>query len=182
MACVDQEEDKLNLFICEPAPYPPLVDEAEGEEKEPPRLKKGDEPSEEEVNILDLEQKPAVIIRYGGYVNWGKPNHNPSRLGPLIDTLRDRGYGIQIEHDVERMHYIEIVKEDGMSNTTVPQMMYTSLAESKMFQHNTNFRKRVEMSVEILQEMEEKLVYIKETQARTAAAAEKATRVKKFEE
>ena len=52
------------------------------------------------------------------------------------------------------MHYIEIVKEEGMSDTTVPQMMYTTLAEHTMFQHNSVFRKREEIADELLHEME----------------------------
>ena len=93
--------------------------------------------------------------------------------------MRARGYGIQIEHDHERMHYIEIIKEEGMSDTTVPQMMYTTLTEHTMFQHNSVFRKREEIADELLHEMESKLIYIKETQARVAEAASKSASKKK---
>ena len=66
-----------------------------------------------------------------------------------------------------------------MSDSTVPQRMYSTLAEHKMFQHNSCFRQRDELSKEILKEMEEKLIYIHETKARAAEGAA-ASKSKKY--
>ena len=122
---------------------------------------------------IDFSINAGVLIRAA--------NHNHRRLTPLIDAIRARGYGIQIEHDYERLHYIEIVKEEGMSNSTVPQRLYSTLAEHKMFQHNSCFRQRDELSREILKQMEEKLIYLEELKARAIEAAEAAEKRKKYE-
>jgi len=66
-----------------------------------------------------------------------------------------------------------------MSNTTVPQRMYSTLAEHKMFQHNSCFRQRDELSKEILIEMEQKkLIYIHDIKERAAEGA--ASKTKKY--
>ena len=57
-------------------------------------------------------------------------------------------------------------------------MMYTTLAEHDV-SHNSVFRKREEIADELLHEMESKLIYIKETQARVAEAASKSASKKK---
>ena len=66
-----------------------------------------------------------------------------------------------------------------MSNTTVPQRMYSTLAEHKMFQHNSCFRQRDELSKEILIEMEQKLIYIHDIKERAAESAA-ASKTKKY--
>ena len=67
-----------------------------------------------------------------------------------------------------------------MSDTTVPQRLYSSLAEHKMFQHNSCFRQRDELSKEILVQMEEKLIYLEEVKAR-ASGAESTEKRKKYD-
>jgi len=127
-----------------------------------------------EVDMEELYVKPSVIIRYGGYINWGRENHNPSRLGPLIDLLKSRGYGVEIEHDETRMSIVEVLQEEGLSKSTVPVMQYSTLTSHNLFQHNQNFRKRHELASEMLAEMEEKLQYQRDAQKRVEAAVAKA--------
>ena len=75
------------------------------------------------------------------------------------------------------MSIVEVVKEEGMSNTTVPVMQYSTLTSHNLFQHNSNFRKRDLLSLEMLSEMEEKLQYQRDAQKRVEAAVAKAAAV-----
>lgn len=52
------------------------------------------------------EGKPTVTLKYGLYINWGRPNHNPSRIMNVAQGLADNGYGVQFEHDEAGEHFI----------------------------------------------------------------------------
>ena len=62
MASTDSFQDELTFVVCDPAPYPPPVVDDEGD-SESKVSKKGQE--QEEPDVLDLQEKPLVIIRYG---------------------------------------------------------------------------------------------------------------------
>ena len=62
MASTDSFQDELTFVVCDPAPYPPPVVDDEGDSESKVSNK---EQEQEEPSILDLQQKPQVIIRYG---------------------------------------------------------------------------------------------------------------------
>ena len=64
MACTDSQHDELTYVVCDPTPYPPPVLEDEEDQKSK-TSKEQDEEKEKEPNILDMQEKPTVIIRYG---------------------------------------------------------------------------------------------------------------------
>jgi hypothetical protein len=88
-----------------------------------------------------------LILKFGLYVNWGRPNHNPSRLKPLIDSLTEEGYGIQLEHDPDVSDFVELQLA---ADKTV-------LSREDTFQHNANFDKRPAMSATLIEKMKIKL-------------------------
>ena len=60
MSCTD--DVNLSYIVCDPAPYPPVYEANEDEES---KNSSASQSEFREPSILDLEQKPAVIIRYG---------------------------------------------------------------------------------------------------------------------
>jgi len=47
----------------------------------------------------DGESKATYTVEYGPYMNWGRWNHNPSRIMSLVDTLKGGGVSVQLKHD-----------------------------------------------------------------------------------
>ena len=88
-----------------------------------------------------------VNLKFGMYVNWGRPNHNPSRLEPIVKILKSKGYGIQLEHEEDKYDYVELIRE---SDKVV-------LIRNDNFQHNRNFESRDSVAATMVQEMEDKL-------------------------
>lgn len=76
--------------------------------------------------IKGADGMPTVLLRYGYYMNWGRPNHNISRVKFVIDALRKYDYGIKLEHDEEALDYVSVSYGD-------------VCVENKGFQSNRNY-------------------------------------------
>lgn len=55
------------------------------------------------------EGKVTVTLKYGLYINWGRPNHNPSRIENVASILKTKGFGVQFEHDKDGEHYVALI-------------------------------------------------------------------------
>ena len=104
----------------------------------------------DECNKLVMAPKddmPLIVLKFGYYVNWGRPNHNPSRLDPIINLLGSKGYGVQLEHDADVPDYVEfLLKSDN-----------SVLCKDDTFQHNANYHKRDDLTSDLIEKMEIKL-------------------------
>jgi len=85
-----------------------------------------------------------VILEYGPYMNWGRWNHNPYRIQPLVDALIDAGIKVQLSHCKEESTFqdhgwIKICTDAGKSKTS------TVISDVPLFQHNRNYHRRAEM-------------------------------------
>ena len=80
-------------------------------------------------------------------MNWGRWNHNTSRIESLIEILRDEGYSIQLKHQEDEVGegWVELTLEDG-----------TVLARSDDVQHNKNFHNSFGMYMDLAREAMEK--------------------------
>ena len=65
MASADGQQGELTFHVCDPAPYPPPGLDSEESIDESKTSKQQNEEEKEEPSILDLQEKPTVIIRYG---------------------------------------------------------------------------------------------------------------------
>ena len=65
MTSIDGQQDEVTFHVCDPAPYPPPALESEELIEESTTSKQQNEEEKEEPSILDLQEKPTVIIRYG---------------------------------------------------------------------------------------------------------------------
>jgi 4-hydroxyphenylpyruvate dioxygenase-like putative hemolysin len=78
------------------------------------------------------------------YRNWGRWNHNPSRVDQLVSRLNQLGYNVQLQHDPTETSwadhgFIRLLSEDG-----------TVLDEYDSFQHNRNYSNRATQIEQIL--------------------------------
>jgi len=69
--------------------------------------------------LLGNEGAPTLILQYNGYLNWGRWNHNTSRIRLLTDYLvKELGFNVQLNHDdVENRNcdgYVVIFSPDGV--------------------------------------------------------------------
>lgn len=39
-----------------------------------------------------------ITLNYTPYMNWGRWNHNPSRLRPILEACKKNGIAVQLEH------------------------------------------------------------------------------------
>jgi len=113
------------------------------------------------LHAAEGEDVPTVTLCYGPYMNWGRWNHNPSRVTPLINSLKAKNISVQLKHDDKETTWdnhgwVKIQNADG-----------AVLAEHKEFQHN-KFRKRNEKATELALEVEIKL-----EESKKEASAEK---------
>ena len=74
--------------------------------------------------------KTTILLKYSPYMNWGRWNHNPSRVEPLLRALKTAQYNVQLEHDEvetswENHGYVTLYDETGKT-----------LAHSEDIQHN----------------------------------------------
>ena len=53
-----------------------------------------------DVNSLYITENASktIIIEYNPYNNWGRWNHNPSRIQNIIKLLQELGYNVQLKH------------------------------------------------------------------------------------
>jgi len=91
-------------------------------------------------NMKHTNEKPerAVVLEYGPYMNWGRWNHNPYRIEPLIDALRDAGILVKISHDEKEGDS----REHGWIKIRAASSV---IVESLTFQHNRNYQARLQM-------------------------------------
>ena len=90
-----------------------------------------------------------ITLKYSPYMNWGRWNHNPSRVEPLLRALKTAQYSVQLQHDEvettwENHGYVTLSDEAG-----------NKIAHSDDFQHNG--RNRTEQTALILQQVNDAL-------------------------
>ena len=93
------------------------------------------------------EEARTLIVDFGPYMNWGRWNHNTSRIQELIDHLISGGFNVQLNHTDEETTwedhgFVKILAptEDGEN---------IELAYSPMVQHNKNYSKRKEELIQM---------------------------------
>lgn len=89
-------------------------------------------------------ESPTVILEFGPYMNWGRWNHNTSRIDEIVALLHQMGYNVQLKHDekettFENHGYVTILSQEG-----------DRLAHSSNIQHNMSFRNNREAMIEQL--------------------------------
>lgn len=104
----------------------------------------------DELNKLmqcENEDASTLIVNFGPYMNWGKWNHNTSRINPLIDHLLANGYHVQLQHSEQETSrndhgFVRILRavEGGEAE---------ELAFSATVQHNNNYDNAAAQLVEL---------------------------------
>ena len=95
---------------------------------------------------------PTVTLTYGPYMNWGRWNHNTSRISELIDHLQQEGYALQLNH-------VEKEEGDGWVEISLDGVV---LSRSDDVQHNRNFMSREDLMENLAKDAIEKLTTAKE--------------------
>lgn len=81
-----------------------------------------------------IEAAPTLIVNFGPYMNWGRWNHNTTRITPLIDHLLENGFDVQLQHSDEETTW----EDHGFVRILLPQgeEQAKELEFSPMVQHN----------------------------------------------
>ena len=89
--------------------------------------------------------KQTLILDYGPYMNWGRWNHNSSRIEYLINSLVHLGYNIQLNH---------ITNEDMNThgNIQIRDTNNNILFNYEKFQQNVNNHGREQIVNQIIHE------------------------------
>lgn len=104
-----------------------------------------------DINSLYLTEnaKNTLIIEYSPYKNWGRWNHNPSRIQNVIDLLKESKYNVQLKHieieDLNTEGDIKVINEEKKNVYLYPK-----------FQSNSN--KNIEIQEKTLAMIKENLV------------------------
>ena len=69
-----------------------------------------------------------VTIRFGFYLNWGRPNYNCNRVDPIKNALLKLGFSVQMSLDQETSDYVSLQVDD------------KEIVRNDNLQHNKNFR------------------------------------------
>ena len=79
--------------------------------------------------------KSTLILEYYPYKNWGRWNHNPSRIDLLIHKLNELGYNVQLKHndDENDITHGNIYIKDSDNHV---------ITSCEQFQHNSNIHNR----------------------------------------
>lgn len=110
--------------------------------------------SQNELNRLiinsDNSNSPILTILYGPYMNWGRWNHNTSRISELINNLLLLGYSIELKHDntettPQEHGYVKILSSNDYE-----------LVSSDNVQHNRSYNKRIQILMNMAQIADEK--------------------------
>ena len=92
--------------------------------------------------------KPNVCVIFGLYINWGRPNHNDSRITFVIRGLQEKGYGVRIKHlQTDRPHAIAIAIEEGEEE----------IVSHDEIQHNKHYSNLKSNSEALVRSFEEEL-------------------------
>lgn len=82
----------------------------------------------------DENTNKTLILDYSPYINWGRWNHNPSRLTQLIEQIHNNGYNVQLNHLQDENDSIQGNISIKYNNNTIVSM--------EQFQHNSNSSQR----------------------------------------
>ena len=90
------------------------------------------------------EGATTLIVTFGPYMNWGRWNHNDSRIQEVVEELTSKGFNVELKHDsketTQANHgFVTISAEDG-----------TELTSSSDLQHNRNYSTRAANSKQIV--------------------------------
>ena len=77
-----------------------------------------------------------ITLRFGLYINWGRPNKNTSRINELIQLLTSGGCSVQLQFDDSFEAGVEVLC-DG-----------ESVYKKDDYQHNKNYRRLSEQAAE----------------------------------
>jgi hypothetical protein len=109
--------------------------------------------SSQELNkvIAGSAEGKTVVVEYGPYMNWGRWNHNTSRITELLNALTELGYTIELKHEDtettwEDHGFVRVLSTDG-----------EELASSANVQHNSAFSKRRQTLLEMAETADEAL-------------------------
>ena len=50
-------------------------------------------------STTEATHQETLTLTYGAYKNWGRWNHNTTRIAEILEYLRQEGYGVQLKHD-----------------------------------------------------------------------------------
>ena len=89
---------------------------------------------------------PTLTVAYGPYMNWGRWNHNTSRIKVLVELLQEEGYAVQLNHE-------EKEEGDGWVEISLDGVV---LSRSDDVQHNRNWSSREALQERIANEAIEK--------------------------
>lgn len=120
-------------------------------------------------NALYTAENPtaSLMITYGPYLNWGRWNHNPSRIHELIALLK-QNFTVQLNHDEEekdrRNHgYVTIIDtSDG-----------SVIVHNDEVQHNRNYSNRKNTLKSMFDVVQEKYTSKKEEPEETNSSDSK---------
>ena len=93
------------------------------------------------------EGMPKVTIVYGPYMNWGRWNHNTTRIACLKEALLEEGYSVQLQHD-------EKEKGEGWVSVTVEGKEIVRIHD---MQHNRHYYDQEEMAMTVLEKLNEEM-------------------------
>ena len=74
---------------------------------------------------LTVNASQTLVIEYYPYYNWGRWNHNPSRIQNVIALLQEHGYNVQLKHieieDLNTEGDIKIINEEKNNGKIYPK-------------------------------------------------------------
>ena len=86
-----------------------------------------------------------LTLEYCPYKNWGRWNHNPSRVDVIIEVLHELGFNVQLKHIPEE-------DENTHGNICIKNAENKEIVSCSKFQHNTNFRNRQDLLKEMMKD------------------------------
>ena len=94
---------------------------------------------------ISNNSQETLILEYGPYMNWGRWNHNSSRIEYLINSLVTVGYSVQLNH----------ISDENMNTQGNIQIRDTNnniIVNFEHFQKNANNNNREQLVNQIIQE------------------------------
>ena len=94
---------------------------------------------------ISNNSKQTLILDYGPYMNWGRWNHNSSRIEYLINSLVNLGFNVQLNH---------ITNEDlnTHGNIQIRDTNNNTIVNYEKFQQNMNNNNREQLVNQLIQE------------------------------
>lgn len=105
-----------------------------------------------DVDKLFVSEKnlDTLILEFYPYKNWGRWNHNPSRIQTLIDKLVELGFNVQLKHITD-----EDINKEGNIHLRDENEKISFIYER--FQSNINASKKEEIIKTIIENLEKQI-------------------------